>query len=109
MNSFNNNVVIKIIDKSSQRVFWSMVVMIALLSVTYMVIVHKAVRHAMVREEAETAIVELNSKIGDAEFEYISAKSKITMDTARSMGFLSASTETAFVTHGGVAQAVASR
>ncbi len=94
---------------TTRTVFWALIISMIILSGTYMYLVHKTVFNAVARESIQEDIVALNSKLSEAEFEYINTVGGITMDTARELGFKAASSKVTFVTRDIVGKNVAIR
>jgi hypothetical protein len=101
--------VVSNIDRFGKAIFICLAVFGILLSVSYMVIVNKAVLNAVAKEHAEQEIVALGSKLGEVEFQYIHSKGEITMDYASARGFVAAKGKTVFVTRAVPATNVAVR
>lgn len=80
---------IKSIEKTSHIIFWAQIALIVSLIITYMYMVNKTVWNVMARQQVESSLVSLNSKLSDLEFEYITAKSNVTLEMARSLGYQS--------------------
>jgi hypothetical protein len=99
---------IKVIDRVSETIFWSLAIAIALLTMLYMFSIQKTVRNVVHRSNIQADIVALNSKLSEAEFQYINSVGTITLETAQKLGFTSAVNKT-FVTRERTAQNVAIR
>lgn len=96
------------IDRLSETIFWSLAIGIAMLSVFYMYSIQKSVRNVVARSNIQSDIVALNSKLSDAEFEYMSSVGTVTLETAQKLGYVSATNKT-FVTRERLGQNVAIR
>ena len=86
------------IEQTSQIIFWGFVGAIVLCASMYMYFVNKTVWNVLARQEAESHIVSLNSKVSTMEFQYITAKSNVTMELAKSLGYQPVQGREIFVT-----------
>lgn len=98
---------LKIIDRLSKTLFWSMISVLVLMVGLYAYMVNQTVWNAFGRDNAEEQIVALNSKLADLEFEYIKLSNEISMEKAISLGFKSADKNTIFATREIYAKSVA--
>ncbi|MCF7865039.1 MAG: hypothetical protein K9M11_00845 [Candidatus Pacebacteria bacterium] len=99
---------IKMIDRVSETIFWSLAIGIALLSAFYMYSIQKSVRNVVTRSNIQADIVALNSKLSETEFQYMNSVGTITLETAQKLGYVSAINKT-FVTRERIGQNVAIR
>ncbi|MEN9649477.1 MAG: hypothetical protein RL094_444 [Candidatus Parcubacteria bacterium] len=90
-------IAIKSIEKTSAVIFWAQVGLIVAMISMYMYLVNKTVWNVVARQQAESSIVSLNSKLSDLEFQYITSKNNITLEMAQSLGYESTH-NTVFVT-----------
>lgn len=89
-------IALKTIERASVVIFWAQVALIVALISAYMYFVNKTVWNVVARQQVESSIVALNSKLSDMEFKYITAKSNITLQMAHQLGFQTV-TKTTFV------------
>lgn len=101
--------VIRNIESRSQAIMIALIALSILLVFSYVGLVYKTVMNAVAKEKIETQIASLNSDLSEKEFEYITKKGAITVDLASSLGFVSASSKTSFVTLAQPAPSVAIR
>ena len=89
----------KKIDNSepTKKYFWSLVIVLVFCLFSYGYCVRGAIVNIVERQNMETQLSVLNSKVSDLESEYIIAKSTITTELAQSLGFV-ALTDQKFVT-----------
>lgn len=92
-----------------QIAFLSLAVAIVVLSGVYMYFVQKMVWNALAREQLQSQIVALNSKLSDTEFEYINTVGNITLKTATELGFKPVSNKVTFVNRQEIGKSVAIR
>ncbi len=91
-------IAIKKIDKVSEPIFWALVISLVCASALYVYYIQKAVRNVVATDTYKEHIASINSKLSDLEFSYINSVEGVTLDTAKSLGFQSASERTVFVT-----------
>ncbi|MBU3668591.1 MAG: hypothetical protein FGM57_01335 [Candidatus Taylorbacteria bacterium] len=89
---------IRKIDKISEPLFWILAISLVCSSAVYVYFIQKAVRNVVLGDTYREQIASINSKLSDVEFQYINAVEGVTMDTARDLGFKSATDKTIFVT-----------
>ena len=97
------------IEQTSQILFWGFVAAIVLCASMYMFFVNKTVWNVVARQEAESKIVSLNSKVSTMEFQYITAKANVTMELAKSLGYQPVQGREIFVTKIDTTKSVALR
>lgn len=78
------------INIKEETIFWSMVSMVFLLAVMYGYFVNITIFNVAHRAKLESQITQLNSKLGELEFEYLAIKSSITIEKAYELGFTDA-------------------
>jgi uncharacterized membrane protein YwaF len=101
---------IKMIDRVSETIFWSLAIGIMLMTAFYMYSIQKTVRNVVHRSNIQADIVALNSKLSETEFQYMNSVGTITLDTAQKLGYISASNASkTFVTRERIGQNVAIR
>lgn len=93
----------------AQIVFWSLAVTTIVLSGVYMYFVQKMVWNALAREQLQSQVVALNSKLSDTEFDYINTVGNITLKTATDLGFKPVSNKITFVNREEIGKNVAIR
>ncbi len=98
---------LKVIDRLSKTLFWSMASVLVVMIGLYAYTVNQTVWNAFGRDNAEEQIVALNSKLADLEFEYIKLSNDISMEKALSLGFKNADKNTIFATREVYAKSVA--
>ncbi len=96
-------------NRQVQLMFWALVSAIVICGIMYIYFVNKTVWNVVARQNVETHIATLNSKLSDTEFQYINSVSGITMDTAVKLGFISAVDNTTFVAREEIGKNVAIR
>ena len=84
------------IDRLSARLFWSLLPTFIVLVGVYGYMVNTTVWNAFNKDQAESQIVALNSKLGDLEFQYMSLSNNISIEKAYELGFQNASSSTLF-------------
>ena len=97
----------KTLDRLAVTLFWSMLAVLVLLVGVYGYMVNKTVWNAFNKDKSDAAILSLNSKLGDLEFEYMTASNNISIEKAYAMGFQNASSSMIFATRDVVAKNVA--
>ncbi len=100
---------IKTIERTSKISFWILASITALLISAYAYFVVETIWNVAERQTVQSEIVALNSKLSETEFRYMNALGAVTMESARQLGFNSATSRTAFVTKERVGQNVAIR
>lgn len=100
---------IKTIERTSKASFWILASITGLLIVAYAYFVIQTVWNVAERQRVQSEIVALNSKLSETEFRYMNALGAVTMESARELGFNSASSRTAFVTKERIGKNVAIR
>lgn len=101
---------IKMIDRVSETIFWSLAIAIIMLSGFYMYSIQKTVRNVVTRSNIQANIVALNSKLSETEFQYMNSVGTVTLETAEKLGYVSASNSNkTFVTRERIGQNVAIR
>lgn len=84
------------IDDMSVTLFWSLLSVLVVLVGLYGYMVNQTIWNAFNRDNIETQIVALNSKLGDLEFEYMAIPNNVNINKAYEMGFQNASTNTIY-------------
>lgn len=100
---------IRIVELKSQAIMFTCIAVATILVCSYVGLVYTTVMNAVAKEKIEIEIASLNSTLGEKEFEYISKKGAVTVDLAASLGFVSATNKTSFVTLARPAENVAIR
>ena len=101
---------INTIERTSKLIFWALLAGVVILASTYMYMINRTVWNVLARQQAETQIVSINSKLSAVEYTYIASKNKVTMQLAQSMGFEPiSSNQSIFVTRDVAAKSVALR
>lgn len=86
------------IERLSQNICISLFILALILAASYIFLVNKTVLNAVEKEKIENEIASISSDLSEKEFTYITAKGKVTIELARSMGFVSSEDKTTFVT-----------
>lgn len=85
----------KVLQINRERtIFWSLIVAIFLTVAFYMFCVNATVHNIVLRENLESEASDLVLSISNQEFQYIKAKSAISMETAKTLGFREVSQKT---------------
>lgn len=71
-----------------ETTFWSLVAIIFMLSLMYGYFVNVTIFNVADRIKLESKITQLDSKLGEMEFEYLSLKSSVTIEKAYELGFI---------------------
>lgn len=96
-------------NKQIQIVFWMLIAAIVMCGSMYIYFINKTVWNVVHRQNIESEIATLNSKLSETEFQYINSVSGITIETATQLGFVSADKETLFVAREQIGKNVAIR
>ena len=86
------------IERTAQLIFWALLFGVVMLASMYIYMINKTVWNVLARQQAQTQIVSINSKLSAVEYKYISAKNSVTMQLAESMGFQPITNQSMFVT-----------
>lgn len=78
---------LNLININSKILFFILIGMIVMLSVSYMFFVSSTVRNVVVRKSLIEQVASLNSTLATLESEYVSSSSLVDMDLAVSLGF----------------------
>ncbi len=78
-------------------VVWALFAVFIVLLALYGVLVRQTVFNVVSRQQSENKITDLNSKIGDLEFKYMTATNNITIEMAYAKGFKDV-TDPSFIT-----------
>ncbi len=77
---------------------WALAGMIAALVLSYAYFVNAAIVNIVATKDMQVQISELTSEVGNLEAEYLAAKSALTLDEARSLGFVSSTSDASYIT-----------
>jgi hypothetical protein len=75
------------LDNKAHILFWGCVSLLFFLAVVYGYLVNVTIFNVANRAKVETQITQLNSRLGELEFEYLSLKSGVTLEKAYALGF----------------------
>lgn len=79
---------IKTISYDTRRsTFWTLIFISALSLVLYIYGVSATVRNTVARQNLESAVAGINTRIGEMEFTYIGLKNAVSLETAYARGF----------------------
>ncbi len=87
----------KAIERMAQVLFVTFAVAIVTLASSYVYFVNQSVFNTVAREKTESNMMALQTKLGQAEKEYMNSLNDLTLDKAESMGFVSATGKVLFV------------
>ena len=76
------------INQLEKKIFWFLAGVIGISSMLYVYLVNQTILNIVMRENVESEMVDLESKISELEFEYITLKNDINIDYAYSIGFV---------------------
>ncbi len=76
-----------LLDSYRKLLLWLFMAVIVFSIIFYMYFVNETVRNVVLRQDFENQVTDLNSKVANLEFEYISHAHSVDMVLASSMGF----------------------
>jgi hypothetical protein len=80
--------IIQEIQYREKNVFWFLAAALLLCVGLYIYCVEATVHNVVVRQNIENQFSQLSQSVDNAEFQYISMRNAITIDTAKSLGFV---------------------
>jgi hypothetical protein len=87
------NQIIEKIEYREKKMFFVLFSVFVFFLISYGVLVNSTIMNAVAKQQMEKDMITLNSEVNAMEFEYINMKNSITMDFAKSLGFVSVSGE----------------
>lgn len=74
-----------------QKAFFVLAVLCGILTASYLYLLNLTIRDVVAVEDTQRAAAVLHSEVSDLESKYLSARSKVSLDTALALGFKDAS------------------
>ncbi len=81
------------IEYSERKIFWCLILFVAVFSGLYMYLVNSTIVNVVGRQKIEKEISSINSRINDLESSYLSLNNQISFNYALSMGFVKLTSE----------------
>ena len=81
------------IEGREKQFFWLGLSMLIVILLSYGILVSRTISNALARENIQKEMSVLSSDVGLLEFEYLNLKNSVTMNLAKSYGFISARSE----------------
>jgi len=82
---------IESIDLREKQIFWSLFSVFFVLLFVYGYLVNTTILNAVAKQNMQSEMISLNSNLNTLEFQYLNLKNKITIDYAKSLGFVAVS------------------
>jgi cell division protein FtsL len=79
---------INIVENKEKRLFFILFSVVILLVLSYGFLLNKTMMNAVYTQNIEKNIKTLSSEVNSLEFQYLNMKNNITLDTAKSKGFV---------------------
>lgn len=80
------------IEYRDSRIFWSLFIIFTILVVSYGFLINSTILNAVAKQNMEKTMMTLSSEVNSLEFQYLNIKNGITLNFAKSKGFVSLST-----------------
>ena len=84
---------IESIEYKEKSFFWSIFIVFVFLVLSYGLLLNSIMIKAVSKQNMEKGLASLGSEVNTLEFNYLSVKNSITMDFAKSKGFISLSSD----------------
>ncbi|MBU1046410.1 hypothetical protein KKH36_01345 [Patescibacteria group bacterium] len=84
-------IVLKINNINKKKIFISLIFALAFFSCSYIYLILQTTMNITTYQDIKQEIIELDSQIGDLEFEYMFLKKNINLEMAKTLGYVEAS------------------